>query len=580
MKILIRITGSLFFCISLCVNSLELNHPSVVVSTASGGVVGERSTDGEVAVFRGIPYALPPIANLRWKPTEPFPAWQGHRSAKNFSPACMQPGPVDGTDTSLYSYRPAEQASEDCLYLNVWSPFEAIKSKGKSLLPVMVWIHGGGFTWGASSMRLYDGEALTRKGVIVVSFNYRLGMFGYFSHPELTAESVHHSSGNFGTLDQIAALRWVQKHISQFGGDPNNVTLFGESSGGTSVSQLMATQRADGLFHKAIIQSATLPPMPLLKQSKYGLPSAEASGVELQAMVGAKSIEDMRRIPAIRLLSISQKKPYIIDPGPVVDGWLFKQQVMDVFENLKQHKVPLLVGFTADEGSFYYLEAEGEFSASVPMSEPEYVSSIKQRYGKLSSDYLKIYPKNDLYGAVVNPIRDAIFGWAALYFARSNSQLEKNTYVYYFNHPPGWARETDWGAFHISDLIYSFNNVENNFKYSQNWPDLNPTKVDYEMGELMSDYWVTFAKNGNPNMEGRPQWERFIGIDSSYMAFSEGKGVAANGLLHEPFLLHEKIVRQRRSCGVQSWWFTNIGLLAPKDSMQCQGGKYFTGDGP
>lgn len=535
----------------------------ILVDSPAGKILGVQGAGSQVAVFKGIPYALPPIGSLRWKGPANYPKWEGERLAVNFSAACSQPGPTNKSSTSLKFYRPAEQTSEDCLYLNIWSPVVYKKTRGDELLPVMVWIHGGGFKWGSSSLELYDGEALSKQGVIIVSFNYRLGVFGYLSHPELTVESKLNSSGNYGTLDQIAALEWVKKNILSFGGDPNNITIFGESSGGTSISHLMVATSQRDLFHKAIIQSATLPPMRMLKKEIFGLPSAESEGVALQKVMGVDSISAMRKISAIDILSAAERLPYLIDPGPVIDGWLFDQQIFDAFSQSRQKKIPLIVGFTADEGSLYYLEGGDSFASRIPCCKKKYRRMIEERYGDLSDIYLKVYPDSDLYQAVVFPIRDAIFGWAAHYFANANSSVDRHTYFYYFDHPPPWALKTKWGAFHLSDVIYSFNNVSRNPKYSHNWPDLNPTKMDYAMGQLISEYWVTFAKNGNPNREGLPAWDGYSENDQRYITFKDGEGVPLKGFFSKRYALHEEIFLRRRQCGVSTWWFNNVGLLAP-----------------
>ena len=314
------------------------------IDTPSGLLIGRLAQDESVVSFRGIPYALPPVGSHRWRPPVSYPKWQGERLAREFGPACMQPGPKSSSNTSLYSYRPAEQSSEDCLYVNVWTPVEALNKGKKALLPVMIWVHGGGFKVGSSSMDLYNGSALAKKGVVVVSFNYRLGIFGYFSHPELTAGPEERLSANYGTLDQLEALYWVKKNIAAFGGDPNNITIFGESAGGTSVSHLMATPKAKGLFHRAILQSATLPPAPDLKKSIYGLPSSDSVGVKIQKSLGVKSFIEMKALPAVDILKAAEMIPYLIDPGPIVDGVLFDRQIFEVFAQGRLANVPMLVG--------------------------------------------------------------------------------------------------------------------------------------------------------------------------------------------------------------------------------------------
>ena len=269
----------------------------VVVNTPQGSLVGEVLGEGAAAIstFKGIPYALPPVGVRRWKPAEPFPTWTGKRNALAFSPDCIQPSLFD--DNFFYLITP--QMSEDCLYLNVWAP-----SGGTNLsVPVMVWIHGGGLVDGAGSNTFYDGAELARKGVIVVSINYRLGIFGYFSHPELSAESPHQVSGNYGITDQIQALKWVQKNIAAFGGNPENVTVFGQSAGALSIVHLLTSPLSKGLFHRAIAQSPYMTPLPDLRRSIFGKPSAEQHGSCFAEGLGAASLVQLRSSWGVHLPS-------------------------------------------------------------------------------------------------------------------------------------------------------------------------------------------------------------------------------------------------------------------------------------
>ena len=541
---------------------------SILVTSSAGDLRGSIKEKGAIAEFLGVPYALPPTGELRWTQPFAYPRWQGERISNQHAPACSQLSPSDKSNTHLLFYRPGALMSEDCLYLNIWMPIDGGKLKerisGHQLLsPVMVWIHGGGFTSGASSMPIYDGSELSKKGVVVVSVNYRLGIFGYFSHPELSDNSDDAPKGNYGTLDQILALRWVKKNIQAFGGDPNNITVFGESSGGTAITHLMATPLSRGLFHKAIIQSSTIPPNADFDKSIFGLPAGVQGGADLQKAISVDSLRGLRKKSAIELLQASRPLPYVIDPGPVVDNVVFNEQVLDAFSLKKQPAIPILVGFTADEGSVYFIDSEGFLSARKPQNSSSYRREVSSRYGALSDQYLSVYPPLDLYQTVVNPIRDAVFGWAAQRIAKMHSKVSSDTYLYYFDHAPQWARGSGLGAFHTSDLIYTFNNVAHNPKYAENWPDLEPTLEDFAMGELMSDYWVAFAKTGNPNGEGRPRWKAYSASERDYLIFRDGKGVPAKDLLPDAYRLHEAIFQQRRKCGKMTWWFNNIGLLAP-----------------
>jgi len=539
-------------------NAFPVEKGSKQVVTDQGIFTGELQPTRQnksVLSFKGIRYALPPIGARRWQPPAP-PERSNHEiKSSNFGPSCLHPD-MDLSLKGTFFYHPNFQTSEDCLYLNIWAPFnDDLEPRDQKKIPVMVWIHGGAFVEGTSSMALYDGAEMASKGIVFVSINYRLGVLGFLAHPDLSRESTKGISGNYGTLDQIQALKWIQKNIESFGGDKDNVTILGESSGATSVSHLLATQTAKGLFHKAILQSLTLPPMAHLVNDNYGLISAQKQGVSLQRLLSDRSIGGMRDRLAEDVLQSYHSQKYVIDPGPIVDGIHFRSQIFETFENSLQAEVPIIIGYTSGEGNTY---PQYGLAGTVPESPEEYEFEVEKRYGPLTDMYLSIYPSSDLDNAVVNPIRDATFGWAAQRIARDHSKLTPNTYLYFFDHEKGL------GAFHTADLIYSFNNVSKNPKYSPNWPDLNPTRADYVMAELISDYWVDFAKTGNPNGKGRPEWRTYSESSRDYLLFRDGSGIPSKDLLPKAFALHEAIFQQRRKCGNQTWWFNNIGLLAPE----------------
>src|SRR5580700_171336 len=308
------------------------------VRTEAGSVEGSASTDGKVQMFKGVPYAAPPVGALRWKEPQPVPSWQGVRKVTEFGARCMQ-GNVFG-DMVFRDAAP----SEDCLYLNVWAP----KASPGAKLPVMVWIYGGGFQAGATSEPRQDGEHLAHKGVVVVSMNYRLGIFGFFSHPELTKESPHHASGNYGLLDQAAALQWVRKNIAAFGGDPENVTIFGESAGSLSVSALMASPVSKGMIHRAIGESGaffgrTLPPKPL--------PESEQDGVKFAASMGAGSLEKLRAMSSQETLDAASKGKNAFHFGPNIDGYFFPENPAGIYAKGNEAHIALLAGWNHDEAN-------------------------------------------------------------------------------------------------------------------------------------------------------------------------------------------------------------------------------------
>src|SRR5580704_13118267 len=310
------------------------------IRTESGSVEGSTSTDGKVQIFKGIPYAAPPVGALRWKEPQPVANWQGVRKATEFGARCMQ-GNVFG-DMVFRDAGP----SEDCLYLNVWTP----KTSPDAKLPVMVWIYGGGFQAGATSEPRQEGEHLAHKGVVVVSMNYRLGIFGFFSHPELTKESPHQASGNYGLLDQAAALRWVRKNIAAFGGDPENITIFGESAGSLSVSALMASPVSKGMIHRAIGESGaffggTLPAKPL--------PESEQDGVKFASSIGADSLEKLRAMTSQETLDAASKDKNAFHFGPNIDGYFFPVSPAEIYAKGNEAHIALLAGWNHDEGNYH-----------------------------------------------------------------------------------------------------------------------------------------------------------------------------------------------------------------------------------
>ena len=538
-----------FSAIALTVAAIS----EVPLETPQGTLIGVSAETGrDVVVFKGIPYAVSPVGERRWKLAEPAPAWKGERYAKAFAPACMQP-PQGAKSQGLF-YQPALQDSEDCLYLNVWAP----KKSGQAR-PVMVWIHGGALTSGSASTPFTDGTELAKKGVVFVTIQNRLGVFGYFSHPELTAESPHRASGNYGTTDQIQALKWVQENINAFGGDPDNVTIIGNSAGGLSVSHLMASPLAKGLFHKAIMQSGYLPPMPVLKESRYGLLSAEAKGLNIAARTGEKSLAALRAMTAKQLLLVGGGITELTETA--VDGWVFTEQIFETFEQNKQHDVPLLIGFNSGEGTHLSTYGAG-LLPTIPLNRASYISAVKARYGELAEEYLSLYPFSNRYEAQFDPIRHGSYGWAAEKFARTTGNVRSKVYLYYFDYAFPWAEKMNLGAFHASDVIFVLNNVKRNLKFV-NWPTYLASKADIHMADIISNYWVAFAKKGAPQVKGQPTWRDYTEKARHYMVFDKSGPKADIDLDPGVYEFHEKVIAMRRARGDMSWNFFDIGLDAP-----------------
>ena len=462
-----------------------------VVKTDAGSLKGVV-TDGVVA-FKGIPYAAPPVGALRWKPPQPAPHWTGVRDAAPFGARCMQ-----GRIYNDMVFRDTGP-SEDCLYLNVWTP----AASADAHLPVMVWIYGGGFAAGATSEPRQDGENLAKKGVVVVSMNYRLGVFGFFVYAGLAKESRHHASGNYGLLDQLAALRWVHKNIGAFGGDPGNVTIFGESAGSFSVSALMATPLAKGLFQRAIGESGaffgtTLPMKSLLESEEENAKFAES--------IGAHSLADLRAKPAADLLDAALKQKAIWF-SPNIDGYFLPRSVREIFARGKQSHIPLLAGWNHDEGSYHAIFEKEEPTAA------NFVAYAHKHFGHRADEFLKLYPAGndeqakrsaqDLSGDQF--IAFGTWKWLDMQGATGHSTV----YRYEFDDAPpapahaeaSSAEAGPRGAYHSAEIEFVFEALASK--------DLPWRESDKALSDLISSYWTNFAKKGDPNGEGLPQWPAY-----------------------------------------------------------------------
>lgn len=455
------------------------------VRTESGLLEGTTSSDSKIQIYKGIPYAAPPVGPLRWKPPQPTPAWDGVRKATGFGSRCMQGRIYD--DMVFRDPGP----SEDCLTLNIWTPAAA-----GARLPVMVWIFGGGFQAGGTSEPRQDGERLAHKGVVVVSMNYRLGVFGFFSHPELTKESPHHASGNYGFLDQAAALQWVRKNIEQFGGDPDNVTIFGESAGSISVSAQMASPVSKGLFKRAIGESGGVH---IFANRSTSREQTEETGVRFAKSVGATTLEALRAKPANQILQAALK-----DKGmrfwPNVDGYFFNENPADVYASGKQAHVPLLAGWNADEGSY-----QGLLQKAKPTKQT-YTAKIRELYGNNADEVLKLFP-GDNEQQVKESARDLAGARFIAYSTWKWLEMQVETgeapvYRYHFEQaPPMPAGQSSRGAYHSADIEFVFETLDSKH--------LPWTADDRKLSDLISSYWTNFAKTGNPNGAGLPEWPTY-----------------------------------------------------------------------
>lgn len=487
------------------------NSGSPVARTVNGLLKGTAEKSG-VNTFKGIPFAAPPVAELRWKEPQPVKNWQGQRDAKNFGPNGMQ--------TKVFGdmgFR-SEGMSEDCLYLNVWTPAGTSKN-----LPVLVYFYGGGFVAGDGSEARYDGESMAAKGIVAVTVNYRLGVFGFMAHPELTKESPHHASGNYGLLDQAAALKWVQQNIAAFGGDPKRVTIAGESAGSVSVSAQMASPLSKKLIAGAIGESGsllgTLPAVPLSK--------GEQTGVEFAKTIGASTLAELRAIPAEKLLqSAATFGPFRF--SMTVDGYFFPKSPYEIYKAGEQAHIPLLAGWNSEEMNYRAVMGNEK-----PTKE-NFSKAILKLYPEQAAEVLKLY--NPATDAEVEQVATELAGDRFISFSTWKwIDLQAKTggkpvYRYYFSRPrpamaasmgnatPGLAggivKDTtgkaapkapaDKGAVHSAEIEYAMGNLASNKVYD--W-----TADDYKVSKVMQEYFANFIKTGNPNGPGLPQWPSITG---------------------------------------------------------------------
>jgi para-nitrobenzyl esterase len=522
--------GALFLLLSIVVHEAA---GSALVHTQQGLVQGVER--GGLTVYEGLPFAAPPVGPLRWRPPQPPKPWTGVLEANAFKLRCMQVGSSGpGTPDD-------EPMSEDCLYLNIWSPRQSLDAQPPSQgarekasaahLPVMLWIYGGGFQNGAGSYPYQLGDQLARKGVVVVTINYRLGTLGFLALPELTAESGHRASGNYGLMDMIAALQWVKSNIAAFGGDPDNVTIFGVSAGSWAVSMLMAAPLAHGLFQRAIGESGASFKPPNgnrdRPQAKGRLQEAQHYGKTLEAKLGAHSLAELRALPAAR----------VIAAGPafsIIDGYVRPEQTYAVFAAGRQNDVPLLVGHTS---------GEGDMTANVGSAQ-QYVRVVREQAGPLADRLLALFPARTQAEAAKSQRRfetEYSFAWEAWTWGRLQSRTgTSKVFEYDFDHRPPYPDEEpyrSWGVPHMAELFYLFQHYA---------PDWAWTATDHRVADLMSSYWVNFARSGDPNGPGLPRWQPFD--ESHQRVMHMGDSFAMSDLPDRPELeVMDDFVRRLRA---------------------------------
>lgn len=510
-----------------------------IVNAPAGKLQGYR--EGSLNVFKGIPYALPPTGARRWTPPESMPRWTGVKAAAEFGSACLQPQPQL---SNIYLELPMPM-SEDCLTLNIWAPAHIRNA------PVFFWIHGGALVGGSSREKVYDGARLAAQGLIVVTINYRLGVLGWLAHPELSKESPLGVSGNYGLLDQIRALRWVRTNIGAFGGNPSDVTIAGESAGALSVMYLMTAPDARGLFSKAVVESGYMISTPELKRAAHGSPSAEEMGLKLAAALHAQNIAAMRAMDAAKLSLTAPAAGYA--PWGTIDGHVLPHQLVDVVDKGDQAPVPILAGFNSGE-----IRSLRVLAPRPPANAATYDSMIRDRYGDLAGEFLRLYPSTNMEESILAASRDALYGWTAERLVRKQQALEKQSFLYFFDHGYPAADSAGLHAFHASELPYVFGTFGGT---GPMWPKNPDTPEERNLSDAMIGYWSSFAKSGRPTAPNEPSWPPF-GSTGSYMAFTNAPHPSSH-LLPGMYKLIEQVVCRSRVNGNLAWnWYT--GIASPK----------------
>ena len=491
MRNAVLLAGIFFLALSV-VSCKSTSHKLInqIVETQDGKLEGAINEDGTVVAFKGIPYAAPPVGDLRWKEPQPPVPWEGIRDASGFCASCMQNRVFSHLPNGPWTeeFMVQDSVREDCLFLNIWTA----AASATDLLPVLVYIHGGALTEGSGSIGVYNGEELAKKGIIVITINYRLGPLGFLAHPELTAESPHHASGNYGYLDQVAALEWVQENIAAFGGDPSRVTIAGQSAGAGSVNALIVSPLAAGLFHGAITQSGTTYTRGSMGVSP--LNEAEQRGAEFAMLKDAASLAELRAMPASELIARDPKTAHI-HFGGVLDGYFQTAQPMEIFAHGKQNDTPFMSGMNADE-TRYAGDTGDEFRELYSVENEEELAAAMKLAGQEQS-------------------RLNTYLWME-YRAKTS---ETDAYEYYFDRAIPWPDYPQFGAFHTAEVPYVFNNIQmltNHHAMEQ---------ADTLIADRISSYWVNFVKTGDPNGPGLPAWEPFSLSRHEVMRLGEEMGM-------------------------------------------------------
>lgn len=494
-------------------NSVSYQPTTDVVTTAVGSVAAAADSTASLRVFKAIPFAAPPVGALRWKAPQPVTAWTGVRRSDSFSAACFMGNRPFGAIGSIL-YQQSETQSEDCLYLNVWTGAKVASAEKR---PVMVLVHGGGYLLGAGSQPNYNGSGLAQKGAVVITLNYRLGPLGFLAHPQLSAESSDKVSGNYALQDVIAVLKWVQTNIAAFGGDPSNVTLFSESAGSGISSVLLASPATSGLFHRLML--ASLGSMPAGANNPT-LAQAEAAGQTFATNLGVTDVASLRAKSPQEVMAATGAIN-----APIVDGAIWPDQLDRLFAQGAIHNVPLLLGWNANEATPY-----PAFATTLAA----YNTTAAARYASMADQFKAVYPVSsdaDVQAMAYDPMRDNLFAWQPWTIARAHAARQQaKTYLYHFTRqPPYYAwqhfNEQDppskYGAYHSVEQVYFYNNLD------RSAPARPYTEVDRRIADVASNYLVNFARTGNPNGSGLPEWPEFTGASSSAQGLGDAIGPLA-----------------------------------------------------
>lgn len=460
------------------------------VRVQGGQLTGASTPTAGVRAYLGIPYAAAPVGDRRWKDPVPAPRWQGVREATRFGASCVQTlAPPGGRLPWTTEFMTPGEISEDCLFLNVWTAART----GSARQPVLVYIHGGGFNEGSGAIDVYNGEELAKRGLVTVTVNYRVGPLGFLAHPALTRESPHGASGNYGLLDQIAALRWVKQNIAAFGGDPDRVAVAGQSAGAMSIQALLSSPLAKGLFHRAIIQSGA-PPLGAFAST---LVAAERAGLAFASSKGASSASELRAIPASELFTVAEGAARPLN-RPAIDGRVLPMDPSAAVAAGRIEAVPVLVGMQADESSGLSPATYGKLPVD------RFITQARQRFGSEADAYLRLYPSANQEQSSLSQkesVRDqgrvAIHLWAGDLARATDSPI----FTYYFSRAIPWPEHPEYGAFHTGEVPYVFGTIG---KLNRPW-----TEADRRLSETVMQYWANFAAAGDPNGPGLPRWPRF-----------------------------------------------------------------------